>query len=127
MTSFSDITPFPIRFRFLILALGLPLLLPAEGTAQTAREKLISLAKNYTSDGAEILQRAGDFKFEQYLDREDTAGLLEGFGTVVHESCHQINHMTIVNSGKSNRRYQNYFINKGVDIAVEQGPVFNST
>jgi len=110
-----------------ILISGLSLLVAGESKAQTAREKLISIAKNNTSDGAQILQRVGDFEFEKYLDKQDTAGLLEDFGTVIHESCHQLNHLISYKNSEPYERKQVYFITKGVGILSEQGPVFNST
>lgn len=115
-----------LRFRILITILGLPLLLPGEGNAQTAREKLINIAKNFTGDAGQILQRVGDFDFEKFLNRKDTAGLLEGFGTVIHESCHHLNHLISMNNRESYQKNQGYFITKGVDIVCERGPVFNS-
>ena len=115
-----------LRFRVLITILGLPLLLPVESSAQTAREKLINIAKNFTGDADQILQRVGDFDFEKFLNSEDTAGLLEDFGIVIHESCHHLNHLISMNNRESYPQNQGYFITKGVDIVSEQGPVFNS-
>ena len=69
----------------------------------------------------------GDFEFEQYLAGTDSVSLLEAFGTVVHESCHQLNHLIATDNRDPYRQQQGYFITKGIDIVVEQGPVFNST
>lgn len=115
-----------LRFSILILIFQLFLPVPAESPVQTAREKLISLARNNTTDGAQILQRVGDFDFERFLNRKDTAGLLEDFGTVIHESCHELNHLISTKNGESYRKNQGYFITRGVDILSEQGLVFNS-
>lgn len=116
-----------LLFRVLITILGLPLFLSGESSAQTPREKLISLAKNFTGDGGLILQSVGDFNFEKFLNRKDSAGLLEDFGTVIHESTHQLNHLISTNNQDPNLPYQGYFITRDVEIVTEQGPVFNST
>jgi hypothetical protein len=116
-----------MKFRLLLMMLVALLLLPVEGRPQSGRAKLIGLAGNYTSDGGEILRRVGDFDFEQYLAGPDSASLLEAFGTVVHESCHQLNHLIATDNRDPYRQHQGYFITKGIDIVAEQGPVFNST
>jgi len=115
-----------MQFRTLFLILTLPFVWAAGSSAQTPREKLISLAKNFTADGGLILESVGDFKFEKFLNRNDSAGLLKDFGTVIHESTHQLNHLISTNN-RDNLPYQGYFITRGVEIVSEQGPVFNST
>jgi len=105
-------------FRPLILIGIFSLMISGNGISQTIREKLLNLASQNTSDGKVILQRAGDFEFEKFVAKKDSVSMLEDFGTVIHESCHQLNHL-IANTG--------YFITKGIDIVAEQGPVFNST
>ncbi|MFA6126196.1 MAG: hypothetical protein WC699_02730 [Bacteroidales bacterium] len=116
-----------LNLRILILIAGLSLLQIGECSAQSVRDKLLTLARNNTSDGSEILERAGDFEFEKFLNSRDSAGLLEGFGTVVHESCHQLNHLISMKNSESFGENLGFFITKGVEIVAERGPVFNST
>jgi hypothetical protein len=93
--------------------------------AQKSHDDILRFAKNETGDAYHILKAVGDYRFEKFLGKKTTAGILDDLNTIVHESCHHLNHDIGWNSpGTGNR--EGYFVTQGIEIATKVGPVYNS-
>jgi len=115
-----------IRLIFLLLLIS-PLFLGAQNSNKKARQLLLNISKTETIDGFYILKKVDNFKFQKYLSRKDTTGVLRGFGTVVHESCHELN--SIIGNAIPNPDFKNhngYFITKGIEISLLHEDVYNA-
>lgn len=78
------------------------------------------LAKNYCSAGATISANA-QYKMDEFARTNDMAGVINDFGTYIHENYHAYNWK--INKSRGRR---NYFIQDGFIISVPERQVFNS-
>lgn len=114
-----------ILFFVPLFLLGTTLKEHNDPSRRQARKQILKFAEQYAQDASTILKGVKNYRFEKFLDETDTAGILDKFGTIVHESCHMLNWQIQKDYGKM-EPVQGYFITTGVEIVVEESRVFNS-